>query len=77
MTRTLVSTRLVSFGMPLVAVGVVGQLTTTASAALLVYDPFSHDGAPTSYLLGDESSGINVIGGQNPVVQPTDRKSVV
>ncbi|RIL05027.1 MAG: hypothetical protein DCC71_11910 [Proteobacteria bacterium] len=44
---------------------------TSAGAALIVYDPFSHDGGPSDYLLGDESTGVNVIGGQNPTPQPT------
>lgn len=43
---------------------------TTASAALHVYDSFSHDGDAASYLLGDESTGVNVLGGQNPATQP-------
>jgi hypothetical protein len=42
-----------------------------ADAALLVYDPFDHRGAPADYLLGSDSTGVNVIGGQNPATGPT------
>lgn len=53
------------------AVAAMLQISATASAALLVYDPFSHDGAPTSYVLGDDSTGQSPLAGQNPVPQPT------
>jgi hypothetical protein len=43
----------------------------TADAALLVYDPFSHNGGPTDYLLGNDDTGTNVLGGQNPASAPT------
>jgi len=42
-----------------------------AHADLLVYDPFGLGDEPGDYLLGDDSTGINVLGGQNPVAQPT------
>jgi hypothetical protein len=44
---------------------------SSAEAAVLLYDPFSHDGGPSDYLLGDDSTGVNVLGGQNPIPQPT------
>jgi hypothetical protein len=49
----------------------VSVYTKTASADLLVYDPFSISGGPGAYLAGNDSTGINVLGGQNPVSSPT------
>jgi hypothetical protein len=45
--------------------------TSAAQANLLVYDPFDYGGGPGQYLLGSESSGVNVLGGQNPILGPT------
>lgn len=42
-----------------------------ASAVLLVHDPFHVGVGPGEYLAGDENSGVNVLGGQNPVPAPT------
>jgi hypothetical protein len=42
-----------------------------AGAALLVYDPFTTGAGPADYLAGDDSTGINVLGGQNPATGPT------
>jgi hypothetical protein len=43
----------------------------TANADLLVYDPFSIGAGPGDYLAGNDSTGMNVLGGQNPVASPT------
>ncbi|HUG25670.1 VPLPA-CTERM sorting domain-containing protein [Piscinibacter sp.] len=45
--------------------------TMPAKAALLAYDPFDVDGGPSAYLAGDDNTGINVLGGQNPTIGPT------
>ena len=45
--------------------------TSPARAALLVYDPFGVAGGPADYLAGDDSTGTNVLGGQNPATGPT------
>lgn len=46
---------------------------TQAGAALLAYDPFLYGDDPSAgeYALGDESTGVDVIGTQNPVIGPT------
>ncbi len=46
---------------------------TAARADLLAYDPFVLGDNPAlgQYLPGDDSTGVNVIGGQNPVIGPT------
>lgn len=56
--------------------GAIGALllfiqTPSATAALLVYDPFATGAAPSEYLAGDDSTGTNVLGGQNPTPGPT------
>jgi hypothetical protein len=56
--------------------GAIGTLllsiqTSPASAALLVYDPFTIGVAPSDYLAGDDSTGTNVLGLQNPATGPT------
>jgi hypothetical protein len=47
----------------------------TAKADLLAYDPFDYADVPVpalgQYAVGDEDSGVNVLGGQNPTVGPT------
>jgi hypothetical protein len=54
-----------------IAAGVAsGPAATTARAALFAYDPFSVSGGPGGYLLGDDSTGVNLLSGQSPVVQP-------
>ncbi|CAG1017838.1 hypothetical protein BURC_02536 [Burkholderiaceae bacterium] len=47
------------------------MFTTSAAAALLVYDPFDVDAGPASYLAGDDATGVNVLAGQNPATGPT------
>jgi hypothetical protein len=47
-----------------------------AHAVLLAYDPFDWakpiaNPADGEYAIGDDSTGVNVIGGQNPVIGPT------
>jgi hypothetical protein len=53
------------------AAALLGVLCAPAGAALLAYDPFSVGAGPGDYLAGDEISGTNVIGGQNPSIGPT------
>ncbi len=57
------------------AVVCLSSLAGTADATLFAYEPFEYgDVAVPSegqYALGDEDSGINVLGGQNPVIGPT------
>lgn len=47
----------------------------TAQADLLAYDPFDYADVPVpalgQYAIGDEDSGVNVLGGQNPSIGPT------
>jgi hypothetical protein len=43
----------------------------SANAALLIYDPFGIDGGPEDYLEGNDDTGVNVLGGQNPPTGPT------
>lgn len=50
---------------------VFSQLAASASAALLVYDPFTVGAGPNEYRAGDEGTGIDVLGGQNPTTGPT------
>ncbi len=47
--------------------------SAAAHAELLAYDPFAFGNNPAQgqYALGDEESGIGVIGGQNPTIGPT------
>jgi hypothetical protein len=53
------------------SVAVVALLgATSAQAALLVYEPYNI--GPGAYLKGNDSTGVNVLGGQNPVESPTD-----
>jgi hypothetical protein len=42
-----------------------------ASAALLVYDPFTTGAGASDYLAGDDGAGTNPLGGQNPATGPT------
>jgi hypothetical protein len=65
------------FGVRLRSLGLAGatlmmgtMFAAPANAALLVYDPFGIGGGPGDYLAGDDSTGTNVIGGQNPVTSP-------
>lgn len=44
---------------------------SSASAAVLVYDPFNVGAGPADYQAGDEDAGTNVLGGQNPATGPT------
>ena len=55
------------------AVALSAVLAGPAAAALLAYDPFAYGADPSAgeYVLGDESAGTGVIGGQNPVIGPT------
>jgi hypothetical protein len=50
---------------------IAAPFTAPASAALLAYDPFTTAGGPSDYLAGDDSTGVNVLGGQNPAIGPT------
>jgi hypothetical protein len=43
----------------------------SANAALLIHDPFGTGGGPGDYLPGNDSTGTNVLGGQNPATGPT------
>jgi hypothetical protein len=65
MSRLFSSKRLGSLSLAAAALFAAIQLATSASAALLVYDPFSIGAAP-----GDYATGI--IGGQNPTESPTN-----
>lgn len=49
----------------------VASCVTRADAALLAYDPFATAPGPNQYLVGNDSTGVNVLGGQNPVIGPT------
>lgn len=42
-----------------------------ALAGLLAYDGFGTGGGPADYLAGNDSTGVNVLGGQNPATGPT------
>jgi hypothetical protein len=55
------------------AVALSATLAGPAGAALLAYDPFLYGDDPSAgeYAPGDEDAGIDVIGGQNPVIGPT------
>jgi len=55
------------------AIALSATLAGAAHAALLAYDPFAYGSDPSAgeYALGDEDSGIGLIGGQNPVIGPT------
>jgi hypothetical protein len=53
------------------AVVAASGFTTRADAALLAYDPYLVGGGPGAYLAGDDSTGVNVLGGQNPTIGPT------
>jgi hypothetical protein len=53
------------------AVVAASAITMRAEAALLAYDPFAVGGGPGAYVAGDDSTGTNVLGGQNPAIGPT------
>jgi hypothetical protein len=63
-----------SFGWAAIVSGLVG-LGSAANATLFAYEPFEYgDVAVPSegqYAVGNEDSGVNVLGGQNPVIGPT------
>lgn len=44
----------------------------SANAALYVYEPYNTGAGPGDYLAGNDSTGTNVLGGQNPVEGPTN-----
>lgn len=44
---------------------------TSADSALLLYDPFTIGDGPSDYRAGSETTGVDVLGGQNPTAQPT------
>lgn len=50
-------------------------LAATADATLFAYEPFEYGDvaipAEGQYAVGDEGSGVGVLGGQNPVIGPT------
>jgi hypothetical protein len=52
------------------AVFITALFVTSARAVLHVYEPFGHDGGPGDYLLGDDSTGTNLLAGQNPIASP-------
>ncbi|MGP1345483.1 MAG: hypothetical protein ACTS3F_02280 [Phycisphaerales bacterium] len=56
-----------------IAIAIAITTATTAHAAVLAYEPFSYGPNPAlgEYALGDEGTGVNVIGGQNPTIGPT------
>ena len=59
------------FGRFLVAAGLlVSSQIAPVDAALLVYEPFEIGGGPSQYLAGNDSTGTNVLGGQNPTTGP-------
>jgi hypothetical protein len=43
----------------------------TVDAAVLLYDSFSTTSQGGDYLLGNDATGVNVLGGQNPPASPT------
>lgn len=55
------------------AIALSAALAGTADAALLAYDPFAYGANPAAgeYVLGDEGTGVGVIGTQNPTIGPT------
>jgi hypothetical protein len=57
-------------GQTVCVVGAMAFVCHTAHADVIVYDPFEINGGPGAYLVGNEDSGVNVIGGQNPVTGP-------
>ena len=67
--------RAFSWRRPVVLAGaaalIAAHLVAPAGAALLVYDPFTVGAGPADYLAGDDSTGTNVLGGQNPATGPT------
>jgi hypothetical protein len=53
------------------AIAVVALNAAISNAALLVHDPFGYAGGSGDYLLGNGAgSGVDPIGGQNPVTSP-------
>jgi hypothetical protein len=50
---------------------IASPLVAPARAALILYDPFTTGAGPTDYLAGEDSTGTNVLGGQNPASAPT------
>lgn len=68
------STRLASFA-ALLAVACSAHSAGRVRAALLAYEPFEYGDvavpAAGQYALGNESTGTNVLGGQNPTIGPT------
>jgi hypothetical protein len=71
MSQTLFGIRLRSLSAVGAAMFLVAVYAASAGAALLVYDPFGTGGGPGDYLPGNDSTGVNVLGGQNPVSSPT------
>jgi hypothetical protein len=66
-----------TFGLVLVLTfsALVPLIQSTAHAALLAYDPFQYGDvaipALGQYAVGNENSGVKVLGGQNPTIGPT------
>ncbi len=71
MSQMLFRNRLRSWSLAGAVVFTAALYAATASAALLVYDPFGIAGGAGDYLVGDDSTNTNVLGGQNPVASPT------
>jgi hypothetical protein len=70
MSQTFIGLRLRSLSVVAAAGFMVASYAATADAALLVYDPFGISGGPGDYLPGNDSTGVNPLGGQNPVTSP-------
>jgi hypothetical protein len=70
MSHTFLGMRLRSLGLAIAITITVAFYAGSADAALYVYDPFGISGGPGDYLVGNDSTGTNVIGGQNPVTSP-------
>ncbi|MBX3434001.1 MAG: hypothetical protein KF847_11825 [Pirellulales bacterium] len=71
MSRLYFSKELRSLSLAVAALLGVAHYAATANAALFVYDPFATDGGPADYLAGNDDTGVNVLGGQNPATGPT------
>jgi hypothetical protein len=71
MTQYRISTRRSQWLVTATATLMMAVSAATARADLLVYDPFSIGAGPGDYLAGDDNTGMNVLGGQNPVPGPT------
>jgi hypothetical protein len=69
MSRTLLSNRFRALSLAAAALMSVVSVPA-ARAVVFLYDPFSIGAGPSDYLGGDDSTGMNVLGGQNPASSP-------